>query len=332
MIQRVYKNNDKTLNFKFSQNEDDFIVDEQGIRFSNSGNFVVLKIQKTNMDTWELIDRLANFLGVYSNEIGYAGLKDKRATTTQYISIPKKLSKQIKQFRHKKIKILESYVHNKKLNIGDLKGNRFKINLYDVEIEDINHIQKILKQISKNGMPNYFGYQRFGKEVSENLQKAEDIINGELLMKDKKLSKMLIAAYQSQYFNSWLVYRLNGSNEFFDLLNGDVFYEFKNDKYFTPKNISEKVKNDFKSNKICATGLLPGRKVFRALGDARFIEEQYDNELIVDKGYRREAIVYPQDVTCNYKKDEKRCTLEFTLPKGSYATVLIENLANRNFS
>jgi len=332
LIQRVYKNNDKTLNFKFSQNEDDFIVDEQGIRFSNSGNFVVLKIQKTNMDTWELIDRLANFLGVYSNEIGYAGLKDKRATTTQYISIPKKLSKQIKQFRHKKIKILESYVHNKKLNIGDLKGNRFKINLYDVEIEDINHIQKILKQISKNGMPNYFGYQRFGKEVSENLQKAEDIINGELLMKDKKLSKMLIAAYQSQYFNSWLVYRLNGSNEFFDLLNGDVFYEFKNDKYFTPKNISEKVKNDFKSNKICATGLLPGRKVFRALGDARFIEEQYDNELIVDKGYRREAIVYPQDVTCNYKKDEKRCTLEFTLPKGSYATVLIENLANRNFS
>lgn len=332
MIKRVYKNNDKTLNFKFSQNEDDFIVDEEGIRFSNSGNFLVLKVQKTNMDTWELIDRLANFLGVYSNEIGYAGLKDKRATTTQYISIPKKFSKQIKQFRHKKIKILESFIHNKKLNIGDLKGNRFKINLFDVEIEDINHIQKILKQISRNGMPNYFGYQRFGKEVSENLQKAEDIISGELLMKDKKLSKMLIAAYQSQYFNSWLVYRLNGSSEFFDLLSGDVFYEVKNDKYFTPKNISEKVKNDFKSNKISVTGLLPGRKVFRALGDARFIEEQYDNELIVDKGYRREAIVYPQNVSCNYKKDEKKCTLEFTLPKGSYATVLIENLANRNFS
>lgn len=332
MIQRVYKNNDKTLDFKFSQNENDFIVNEEGIRFSNSGNFLVLKIQKTNMDTWELIDRLSNFLGVYSNEIGYAGLKDKRATTTQYISIPKKFSKQIKQFRHKKIKILESFIHNKKLNIGDLKGNRFKINLFNVEIEDINHIQKILKQISRNGMPNYFGYQRFGKEVSENLQKAEDIISGELLMKDKKLSKMLIAAYQSQYFNSWLVYRLKGSSEFFDLLSGDVFYEYKNDKYFTPKNISEKIKGDFKTDKISVTGLLPGRKVFRALGDARFIEEQYDNELIVDKGYRREAIVYPKDVNCNYKKDEKKCTLEFTLPKGSYATVLIENLANRNFS
>jgi len=332
LIERVYKNNSKKLEFRFAQNEEDFIVNEQPIKFSNSGNFVILKIEKTNMDTWELIDRIANFLGVYTNEIGYAGLKDKRATTTQYISIPKKLSKQIKQFRHKKIKILDSFLHNKKLNIGDLEGNRFRINLYDVEINDLNHIQKMIKQISKNGMPNYFGYQRFGKDVEENLQKAEDILNGELIIKDTKLSKMLIAAHQSQYFNSWLVYRLKGSSEFFDLLNGDVFYEKKTSKYFTPKNISSKVKDDFKSDKISVTGLLPGRKVFRALGEARLIEEKYDDELIVEKGYRREAIVYPSNITCKYKNDEKKCTLEFTLPKGSYATVLIENLANRNFS
>ena len=49
------------------------------------------------------LDRLSKFLGVYSSDIGYAGLKDKRATTIQYISIPKKYQKEIKNFKSKKI-------------------------------------------------------------------------------------------------------------------------------------------------------------------------------------------------------------------------------------
>ena len=109
---------------------------------------MVLKIKKVTVILWELIDRLAKFLNVFSNEIGYAGLKDKRATTTQYITIPKKYSKEIKLFKNKKIEILDTYLHNEKFNIGDLQGNRFKINLYDVEVTDINHIQKNHKTYS----------------------------------------------------------------------------------------------------------------------------------------------------------------------------------------
>ncbi len=109
MIERFYPRNDKILNFKFVQNDEDFIVEEQAMKFSGSGSFLVLKIEKTNCDTWELIDRLSNFLNVFSNDIGYAGLKDKRATTIQYISIPKKYSKDIKLFKHKKIQILDTF-------------------------------------------------------------------------------------------------------------------------------------------------------------------------------------------------------------------------------
>mgnify|MGYP003584635145 len=98
MIERFYPANDKVLNFKFVQNEEDFIVEEQAIKFSGAGSFLVLKVEKSNCDTWELIDRLAKFLNIYSNEIGYAGLKDKRATTIQYMTIPKKYSKEIKLF------------------------------------------------------------------------------------------------------------------------------------------------------------------------------------------------------------------------------------------
>ena len=332
MIKRVYPKNDKTLNFKFVQNEEDFIVEEQPIKFSVAGSFLVLKIEKNTCDTWELIDRLAKFLNVFSNEIGYAGLKDKRATTIQYITIPKKYSKEIKLFKNKKIEILDTFLHNEKLNIGDLQGNRFKINLHNVEVSDINHIQKIIKLIVKEGMPNYFGYQRFGKDVVDNLAKAKDVVYGEELVKDKKLSKMLVAAYQSSFFNAWLVERLKLSKDNFDLLDGDVFIDLEKDKIFTPKSITPNILNDFKNCKITPTGLLPGRKVFKAMGAAREIEEKYDDVYIQEKGYRREAIVFPREISCKYDAANKVCTLDFILPKGSYATVLVEYLANRNFS
>ena len=332
MIKRVYPKNDKTLNFKFVQNEEDFIVEEQPIKFSGNGSFIILKIKKTNCDTWELIDRLAKFLGVYSNEIGYAGLKDKRATTTQYISIPKKYSKEIKFYKHKKIEILETYLHNEKLNIGDLEGNRFKINLHEVEKADIFHIEKILKIISKFGMPNYFGYQRFGKDVKDNLEKAKELLFGDGKVKDKKVAKMLMSAYQSTFFNAWLVKRLKLDKNSFKLLNGDIFYDIKNDKLFTPKSISEKVLADFKEHLITPTGLLPGRDVYKAREEALKIEQKYDDSAISEKGYRREAIIFPKNITCKYDLEKKMCSLDFTLPKGSYATVLVEFLANRNFS
>lgn len=332
MVKRVYPKSSKILNFKFVQNEEDFFVEELPQKFMNSGAFIVLKVKKTNTDTWELIDRISKFLKIYSNEIGYAGLKDKRATTIQYITIPKKYAKEIRTFRSKKIEILDTFLHNKKLNIGDLKGNFFRINLHEVSIEELNHIQKLIKVVSKEGLPNYFGYQRFGKDTKENLEKAKTLIYGDGVIKDRKVAKMLISAYQSNFFNSWLVQRVKNSKQNFELLKGDVFFDIVNEKLFTPKEITTKIQKDFEDKKISPTGLLPGRKVFRSMGEARKLEEKYDDMYIQEKGYRREAIIFPQNITCNYDNENKKCTLEFSLPKGSYATVLIEYFANRNLS
>lgn len=329
-MQRYYPNVTSQVDFRFTQNEDDFIVEEQPIRFKNQGNFLVLKVIKKNQNTWDLIEKIANFLKCYPNEIGYAGLKDKHATTTQYITIPKKYAKDIKKYKHNRIEILETCLHNEKLSIGDLIGNKFIINLHEVDFNRLNAIEKRLKIIAKNGMPNYFGFQRFGKDIDENLAKAKEIINGELIIKERKIHKMIISAYQSDFYNRWLVERLKLSKDEFKLIDGDVFYDFKSKKYFTPNAITKNIQEQFENNAIVPTGLLCGRKVFRAAGEARKIEEKYDDMFMQEKGYRREAIVYPKNISTKYNKEEEKLTLEFELPKGAYATVLLENIANRN--
>ncbi len=330
MIKREFLQNHKPINFKFYQNVDDFVVEELPIKFAGRGNFIIAKIKKRQLGTWDLIESLGRGLRIYENELGYAGLKDKNATTTQYISIPKKYSKDLKNFRHNKIEILETTLHGTKLNIGDLKGNKFEINLHEVKQEDVGKIEKLLKQISQIGMPNYFGFQRFGYEREENLEKARKYIYEDLIIKDRKICKMLVSAYQSDFFNKWLVERLKLSNDSFKALNGDVFREYSKDKFFTPKNLNEIILNDFENKKIVPTGLLPGRQAFRAITEARKIEEKYDDTYIQEKGYRRDALVYPQDISVNYNKQTSKCKVKFSLPKGSYATVLIENIANRN--
>ncbi|AXX91258.1 pseudouridine synthase [Malaciobacter molluscorum LMG 25693] len=332
MIQRLYNIDNKELNFSFSQNEEDFIVEEIPIKFSNKGNFLILKIKKRNLSTWDLITILSRNLNLYENEIGYAGLKDKHATTIQYISIPKKYSKDIKKFKNKRVEILDTFLHNNKLNIGDLISNRFLINLKNVDFITLNKIEKNIKTILKIGMPNYFGFQRFGKDVDINLEKAKDLIENKIFIKDRKLEKMLLSAYQSNYFNAWLVERLKINKNRFELLNGDIFRNKIENKFFTVKKINKTIEEDFILNKIIPTGLLPGNKVFRSILKARQLEEKFDNNDIYEKGYRRDAIIFPKVLNIKYNKETKICNLDFILPKGSYATVFIENIANKNFN
>ncbi len=329
-MKRVFLQNYKQIDFKFYQNVDDFIVIEEPIRFTGKGNFIILKIKKKSLGTWDLLEKLADGLGIYENELGYAGLKDKNATTTQYISVPRKYAKDIKKFKHPKIEIQETFLHKTKLNIGDLIGNSFQINLHEVKIEDLGIIEKRLKEIEKIGMPNFFGFQRFGRDVEKNLEKANKIIYGDLKIKDRKLEKMLISAYQSDFFNKWLVKRIEDSQDSFKLLGGDVMLSLKENKFFTPSTISSKTQNDFENKEIVPTGLLSGRDVFRAKNEARVIEEQFDDTYIQEKGLRRAAIVFPRNVSMKYDKTTNKCRLRFTLPKASYATVLIENILNKN--
>ncbi len=330
MSERHYLYNTKKIKFDFYQNPKDFVVDELPLSaFKSRGNYLILQVKKIELTTWDMVAAFAQHLNIPAEKIGYAGLKDKHATTTQFISIEQKYENALKKFKHPQISILKRTKHTHSIRMGDLAGNRFSINLYDIDDIKAGQIEKVARKIEKNGLTNYFGYQRFGRE-GDSIEQAKEMIAGDIYIKDTKVKKFLISVYQSFYFNEWLKERVVMSQEVgkFVLLEGDVYLNSEG-KLFTPKT---KPLKDFVEKKVVPTGLLCGRDVYRARDEAREIEEKYDDEFLYEKGSRREAIVYPKDIKCKYNKNFGLLNISFTLPKGSYATVFLENIANKNFT
>lgn len=323
---------DEAINFKFYQTPTDFIVDEIASRsFSGKGNYLILHVQKVELTTWDMIAIFSENLAIPAQKIGYAGLKDKHATTRQYISVDASYERMLKNFHHKQIKILSTIRDSKSIRMGELAANRFSINLYFVDNIDAGRIEKVARRIAKNGLPNYFGYQRFGRD-SDSINQAKELIHGELFIEDAKLKSFLISIYQSTLFNEWLRERVNltldAKESVFKILSGDVFIDAQ-DKLSTPKILPIK---EYEAKKLIPTGLLCGRDVFRARYDAREIEKEYDDEFLQDKGYRRDAIIFPKDIECNYVRKQTLLNISFTLVKGSYATVFLESIAGKNYS
>ncbi len=329
---REYLQNGDVMEFDFEQNEKDFIVDEIAhVDYKkNKGNFLIIHVKKVEMTTWDMIAIFAKYLNIPAQKVGYAGLKDKHATTTQYLSVEVKYEKVLKKFRHKQIHIIGTTKHNHSIRMGDLSANRFHIKLYGVTPIEAGRIEKLARKSQTEGLPNYFGYQRFGRD-EDSIEQAKKMIEGELHIEDTKLKKFLISIYQSVFFNEWLKERVllsrekNGAK--YMLLEGDI-YQTLEGKLFTPKKIPSK---DFADAKLMPTGLLCGRDVYRSRGDARKIEEKYDDLFLYEKGLRRPAIIFPKDIESKYNKDFNVYSIAFTLPKGSYATVFLENIANKNF-
>lgn len=300
-------------------------------KFLGRGNYIILHVQKVELTTWDMIAIFAEFLAIPAQKIGYAGLKDKHATTTQYISLESKHERALHNFQHKQIKILDRVRHSHSIRMGDLAGNRFSINLYGVDAIGAGKVEKIARKIVKSGLPNYFGYQRFGHDASS-IEQSKEMIKGELFIEDAKLKSFLISVYQSYYFNEWLKKRVliskeDRKNELV-LFSGDV-YVSKNKEFFTPKEIPTK---EYNAKKFALTGLLCGRDTFRAKYEAREIEKEFDDEFLQEKGDRRNALVYPGDIECKYIKEQKRLNISFTMPKGSYATVFLESISGKNYS
>ena len=357
-MDRFYSLNHSSIDFHFRQTPRDFVVEEIPLyEFSGEGEHLVLHVRKKSMSTLELISAIAKYLKIKNKDIGYASLKDKHAMTKQYISLHKKHEADLENFKIDNVKILSKTYHNNKIRIGHLKGNRFFIKLKKVNPTSAAKIDEALKNIEKYGMPNFFGYQRFGNDGDNHIL-GEKIAKGEKKERNPKVKKLLISAYQSHLYNLWLSRRLEintliekfkpeeleellnmpldelkklkKQKHCFKLISGGIIEHYPHGRLFEFNGEEEDLER-FNNRDISPTGLLCGKKVRLSSDSSRVIEKDFDDEINAD-GARRYAWVFPEDMEGRFKQEEAQYELNFSLPKGSYATVLIEELAKKKIN
>lgn len=344
-------------NAVFTKNSSDFIVSEIPLyEFSNSGEHLILHIRKKDMTTWDMLKHLSEVSGAKVREFGYAGLKDKDGLTVQYVSILNKYEKAFSNFTHSKIKIIDRTYHKNKIKIGHLKGNRFFVRLKKISSIDAQKLSSGLEFLKENGYPNFFGYQRFGKEQN-NAQDGLKILKGELEMRNKKMRNFLISAYQSELFNKWLneriklsllfenfeinelsqmlswdkklIQEVKNQKQFLKILKGDVLHHYPHGKAFVCEDLQEEVKR-FSAHDTTLTGFLVGKRALRCEDMAKEIEDEIFGESFAYMeqmtGSRRFAWSFLEDVEYKYIEDNAWFEMSFTLQKGSYATTILDEL------
>lgn len=142
---------------------EDFLVDEiPAYEPSGDGEHLHLVIEKRSRTTSDAVRLLSQHFGVPMQDVGYAGLKDKHAISRQAMSLWRADPALADTFEDEGIKIIGVNRHNDKIHRGHLRGNRFVVKIRNVKPHDVLSAQKIINILEREGVPNYFGEQRFG--------------------------------------------------------------------------------------------------------------------------------------------------------------------------
>ncbi|MBA2852051.1 tRNA pseudouridine13 synthase [Methanococcus maripaludis] len=173
---------------KFRQKHEDFIVNEiLEYELNDYGNYFLYKLQKNGIENLKAISYLSKNFEVPTKEIGYCGLKDRHAITTQYVSIPKEYGKLSLDEDNLKLEYVGTI--EKPLKIGRLYGNRFEIIARAVDKDEFLKIADNIRNLS-SGAPNYYDDQRFGSVFNGKFI-AKEILKGNY----EEVVKILLTSY-----------------------------------------------------------------------------------------------------------------------------------------
>ena len=290
---------------------EDFMVSERPMQMpSGEGEHVWLHIEKNGANTAFVAQQLAAAAGVQDRDVGYAGLKDRHAITRQWFSIhlPKGETPDLTQCRHPEFTVLSQSRHVKKLRPGDLQGNRFRIVLRDVT-GDREAIDTRLKAVASQGVPNYFGAQRFGHDGG-NLEQGRAMLAREIRVRNPKRKGIFLSAVRSFVFNEVLALRVR-RGLWDKLLPGDVV-----DEAGRP------------------TGPLWGRGRVPTTDQALALEKAVaECHATLCDGMehagldqeRRALVASPAEMSWEWTQAD-RLVLGFSLPAGSYATAVLAEI------
>ena len=143
---------------------EDFVVEELPLyEPSGQGPHTFFEIEKTGISSFQALRSVAGALGVSPNRIGYAGLKDAQAVTCQVLSVEGVSPEAVMALDLPAIQIRWAERHRNKLKIGHLRGNRFTIRIRGVDESALADCQALLEVLTRRGVPNRYGLQRFGQ-------------------------------------------------------------------------------------------------------------------------------------------------------------------------
>lgn len=310
----------------------DFVVKENlGYSMAGEGEFVAVRVRKTDANTLFVGEKLAQFAGISARNMSYAGLKDRRAVTEQWFSLqmPGKTTLDFGDFQLEGIEILEVTRHNRKIRTGSLDSNYFEILLRDaMETDDL---KVRLENLSKFGFPNYFTEQRFGRD-GHNLIQALRWAKGEIQVKDRKKRSFYLSAARSEVFNLVVSERLKQgvANR---VLPNDIVQLSGSHSWFVAdeKEDLDVLQLRLEQGDLQLTAPLIGETAQPACSLENDIVQQHQD--IVNlmkqerlKPARRPLLMKPKDF--NWQFEETGLRLKFYLPAGSYATALVRELVN----
>ena len=284
---------------------DDFTVIEQlAIEFTGDGEHDWLQVRKTDANTHWVAEQLARHASVAARDVGYAGLKDRRAVTTQWFSVRRRsgAGTDWTKFTAEGVELLEHSRHNRKLRRGAHRGNAFRIAVRGDAALPRAQLEARLQLIDEQGVPNYFGEQRFGRGGS-NVDLGHAVLAGRRLSRNKR--SLGISALRSFRFNEELDARVR-ADSWHTLLPGDLANLDGSGSVFAIEEVTTELEQRCRAMDVHPCGSLPG---FETIG--------------VEPGTRALRM---RVTDLRWEIEEDVLWLEFRLRKGSYATAVLREL------
>ncbi len=317
---------------------DHFVVEELPLYLpQGEGQHLYVRLTKVGLTTKEVQARLAQIFGVGRDAVGFAGMKDKVARTTQTFSInvgfvddrfvadaPARIQDQLP------VEVHWCQLHRNKLKPGHLLGNRFRITVTDLALpadEVLRRAEAIAQRLRRPGVPNFFGPQRFGPGGA-NVRQGLEILLGRRTKQDRWLRRFLISSYQSYLCNRYLARRLE-RGAFHRLLAGDVAKKYDTGGMFQVEDLAAEQAR-YEAQEISFTAPIYGPKMWPATDGAGALEQEILDEAAITlehlrrarvEGTRRLGRLLVPDLQLSIQEDG--LMVEFALPKGAFATTVL---------
>jgi len=298
---------------------------------SGTGRHTFVRVEKRLVTTEQVASALARVARVRARDIGYAGRKDRVAVASQWFSVPGLEPQRALGLELEGVRVLEAIPHGHKLRTGQLRGNRFEIAVRGLDGRARAAARARFDAIARAGMANFFGSQRFG-HADRNVELGARLLRGEIRMQDRRKARFAISALQSAVFNEVLDARPTGIGE---LEFGDIAVLHDSGGQFLVEDVArEQPRAD--AFEISPTGPIFGNRVIEPAGEVAIRENRALESRGIClanlrppggvrlRGARRALRVRPNNA--RMRDFSGGCWLDFELPPGCYATVLIRDV------